>query len=65
MSRESKYYTGVTLDQDVVSYLGSLQKKLGRDRSYLINALIKEHRRSNVQRAEQRPGRRIPGLPQD
>lgn len=52
MSRSSKIYTGVTLDQDVVAYLGNLQERLGRDRSYLINALINEHRRTNVARSE-------------
>lgn len=62
MARDSKFYTGVTLDRDVVAYLGALQKKLGRDRSYLINALVKEHRRSNGSNSLSNPAQIAHGI---
>lgn len=38
-----KTYTGVTLDPDVLTYLAELGKREDRNRSWLINAIVREH----------------------
>jgi hypothetical protein len=44
MSKESKRInTGITLEADVVSYLESLSKQEDRDRSWLINAIVRDY----------------------
>ena len=43
--KRRKIVTTVNLEPDIVDYLRGLQEEYDRDRSYLINALIKEHRR--------------------
>lgn len=35
--------TGVVLDPDVAAYLEELGKQEDRDRSWLINAIVREH----------------------
>jgi len=41
--------TGVTLEPDVIDYLESLGKREDRDRSWLINAIVREHAQRNAQ----------------
>jgi hypothetical protein len=35
----------VNLEPEVLEYLAELQQEFDRDRSYLVNALVKEYRR--------------------
>lgn len=47
--RRNKIVTTVNLEPEVLSYLGSLQSEFERDRSYLVNALIKDFKRRREQ----------------
>jgi predicted transcriptional regulator len=40
-----KVVTTVNLEPEVLDYLRELQAEFDRDRSYLVNALVKEYRR--------------------
>lgn len=40
-----KYATTITLEPEVIAYLDQLQREYDRDRSYLLNALVKDFRR--------------------
>lgn len=42
-SMRKKINTGVTLEPDVAAYLADLAKREDRDRSWLINAIVREH----------------------
>jgi predicted transcriptional regulator len=41
--KTKRIYTGVTLEPDVIAYLESLGEQEDRDRSWLINAIVREH----------------------
>lgn len=41
--------TGVVLDPDVAAYLEELGKQEDRDRSWLINAIVREHAERSAQ----------------
>ncbi|MEM6560460.1 MAG: CopG family transcriptional regulator [Planctomycetota bacterium] len=41
--------TSVTLEPEVLAYLGELQTAADRSRSWLINQIIKQHRASSLQ----------------
>jgi hypothetical protein len=53
-----KFATTVTLEPDVIAYLDALQREYDRDRSYLLNALVKDFRR-------RREATLAPALPTD
>jgi predicted transcriptional regulator len=40
---KKKVNTGVTLDPDVLAYLHELGEREDRDRSWLINSIVREH----------------------
>jgi predicted transcriptional regulator len=43
--RRTKVVTTVNFEPEVLTYLDDLQREFERDRSYLVNALVKEYRR--------------------
>lgn len=47
--RRNKIVTTVNLEPEVLTYLGALQSEFERDRSYLVNALIKDFKRRREQ----------------
>ena len=47
MPSSKRFYTGVTLQTDVRQYLDQLARQLDRPRSYLINAIVREHMEKN------------------
>jgi|GEM_PF-5311552 len=51
--RRSKVVTTVNLETDVLNYLQTLQSEFDRDRSYLVNALVKDFRRRRQESGEQ------------
>ena len=40
---QPRFAAGVAFDQDVLEYLRSLCEALQRDRSFVINAIVREH----------------------
>lgn len=57
MSKKPKRITtGISLDGDVVAYLEELGKREDRDRSWLINAIVREHAERSAQ------GKTMPAL---
>lgn len=46
-SRTPKAQTGVSLDVEVLKYLDRLAEEDDRDRSYIINRIVREHAASN------------------
>lgn len=54
MPSPRKFYTGVGLDPEVTQYLTELSRHLGRNRSWLINAIVGEHARQTRVDAEAR-----------
>ncbi len=45
MLQPKKFYTGVGLDPETVTYLAQLSRQTSRTRSWLINAIVREHAR--------------------
>lgn len=43
--KRAKVPVGITLDQENYEYLERLKKESGLDRTWVINAIIREHRR--------------------
>jgi metal-responsive CopG/Arc/MetJ family transcriptional regulator len=40
---KDRFYTGVSLDQEVVRYVDELAGRMGLDRSYVINTIVYEY----------------------
>ena len=43
MFHSKKFYTGVGLDPEIVAYLAQLSRHTSRTRSWLINAIVRQH----------------------
>jgi predicted transcriptional regulator len=44
-TRRNKVVTTVNFEPEVLTYLDELQREFERDRSYLVNALVKDYKR--------------------
>lgn len=51
-----KFATTVTLEPDVYAFLESLQREYDRDRSYLLNALVKDYQRRHITQSPKSTG---------
>ena len=49
--KQSKFYTGVSLDRDVAEYLDVLVEQTRWNRSLVLNAVVREHARLLQERA--------------
>jgi len=54
MSSSNKIKASVSFQPDVIEYLDRLAKEMDRDRSWLINRIVREHAR-RVEREEDEP----------
>lgn len=43
--KTKRYYTGVTLEPNVVNYLDELTERVGMNRSWVLNAIVQEYAR--------------------
>ena len=48
-TKPTKFYTGVSLNQEVVTYLNDIAKRMGWTRSLVIDFIVREHARQNGQ----------------
>ncbi|GEM_PF-3915930 len=46
-----KFVSTVTLEPEVYEYLQVLQREYDRDRSYLLNALVKDYKRRHTEKS--------------
>jgi hypothetical protein len=49
LAKRKKFYTGVSLDREVVGYLDELAREMGMPRSLALNFLLREHARRHRQ----------------
>lgn len=55
---QPRFGAGVAFDQDVLEYLRRLCEEFQRDRSFIINAIVREHAKRNLERVK-KPERAI------
>ena len=55
-----KIHTGISLDEDVLNYLAQLTTRDQRTRSFIINAIVREHARRNGPAQESRESEAAP-----
>lgn len=55
-----KIHTGISLDEDVLTYLDQLAARDQRTRSFIINTIVRDHAKRNGVSQESRVAEAIP-----